>query len=111
MYIYSKSIKEFSPLIIYTLILCTLYYTLYMYMVYTYYRIINFYIYIYIKVNDLYTTYDLYTLKFRQKFQKLTGIALPIFHGVNYTMMPYKRPIKIIIGEGIQTPKVKHVNI
>ena len=33
-------------------------------------------------VNDLYKTYDLGTLRMRQKLQKSTGVALPIFHGV-----------------------------
>lgn len=59
-----------------------------------------------LKLNDLYQTYDMGTLSFRQKFQKSSGIALPIFHGIWGTPLPYKIPMNIIIGEGIDTPPV-----
>lgn len=57
-------------------------------------------------VSDTFLTYDLGTLKFRKWFQKATGIALPIFHGVFGTPLAYKVPLRILIGEGIDTPPV-----
>lgn len=57
-------------------------------------------------VSDLYTTYDLGTLKLRQWLQKTIGVALPIFHGYLGTPLPYKVPLKIVVGEGIETPAV-----
>jgi len=57
-------------------------------------------------VSDLYKTYDLGSLKLRQRLQKYTGIAIPFFHGVWGSPTPYKVPINILIGEPIEMPKV-----
>ena len=57
-------------------------------------------------VSDLYTTYDLGTLKLRKSLQKKTGIALPFFHGWFGTPMPYRVPVRVLIGEPIDTPAV-----
>ena len=60
-------------------------------------------------VNDLYSTYDLGTLSFRRWFQKVSGVALPIFHGRFFSPLPYKVEINVLVGEPIPvpTPKVK----
>jgi len=57
-----------------------------------------------IGTNEAYTTYTaLYPT--RKWIQKKFGIALPIFHGRWFTPLPHPVPIKIVIGEPIQTPK------
>jgi len=53
---------------------------------------------------DLYKTYGIF-LKQRMWIQKKFGIALPIFHGRWFSPLPYKKPLKILIGKPIQTPK------
>jgi hypothetical protein len=55
-------------------------------------------------MNEAFTTYTtLYPA--RKWLQKRLGIALPIFHGRWFTLLPYKVPIKVVIGEPIPTPK------
>ena len=54
-----------------------------------------------IGISDLYSTYDLGTLGFRMWLQKKTGIALPIFHGKWLSPLPYKRPLRVLVGEPI----------
>jgi hypothetical protein len=39
--------------------------------------------------------------------QKNLGIALPVFHGRFGTPLAYKRPIRVLIGKPIPTPKPK----
>ena len=56
--------------------------------------------------SDTYTTYG-FMAKQRQWLQKRFGVALPIFHGRYFTPLPYKVPIKTLIGEPIPTPKPK----
>lgn len=56
--------------------------------------------------SDTYRTYDLFTRQ-RMWLQKNAGIALPIFHGRYCTPLPYKVPIRVLIGEPIQTPAPK----
>lgn len=54
-------------------------------------------------VSDLYTTYS-FMDRIRKKVQKSFGVALPIFHGRWGTPLPYKVPLRILIGEPIATP-------
>jgi len=56
--------------------------------------------------SDTYTTYG-FMARQRQWLQKRFGVALPIFHGRWFTPLPYKVPIKTLIGEPIPTPKPK----
>lgn len=56
--------------------------------------------------SDTYRTYD-FMIKQRMWLQKNAGIALPIFHGRAFTPLPYKVPIKVLIGEPIKTPEPK----
>lgn len=52
---------------------------------------------------DMYQTYHvLHGL--RMLLQKNLGVALPIFHGRWFTTLPYKAPIKVLIGQPIPTP-------
>ncbi|GMH61491.1 hypothetical protein TrST_g9072 [Triparma strigata] len=55
-------------------------------------------------ISDLYTTYS-FLLPLTTFIQKKTGVALPIFHGRYLTPLPYKVPIKILIGTPIPPPK------
>ena len=43
----------------------------------------------------------------RRWIQKTFGVALPIFHGRFFTPMPYKMPVKVVIGKPIPTPAPK----
>ncbi|GMI15195.1 hypothetical protein TrLO_g9839 [Triparma laevis f. longispina] len=54
-------------------------------------------------ISDLYTTYN-FLLPITSWIQKNTGIALPLFHGRWGTPLPYKTPIKILIGNPIDVP-------
>lgn len=54
-------------------------------------------------VSDLYTTYSFFG-GMRKKFQQTFGVALPIFHGRWGTPLPYRVPIRILVGEPIRTP-------
>jgi len=56
--------------------------------------------------NDTFETYG-FALGLRRWIQKNLKIALPIFHGRWFTPLPYKVPMKVIIGEPIETPKPK----
>jgi len=55
------------------------------------------------------TTYQTYRFCERQRqwLQKNCGIALPLFHGRFFTPLPYKSPVKVLIGEPIPTPEPK----
>lgn len=53
--------------------------------------------------NDLYTTYDFMTTT-RRWLQKKFHVALPIFHGRWCTPLPYKQPLRVLIGKPIVTP-------
>lgn len=55
---------------------------------------------------DCYKTYGL-MIGARMWLQRNAGIALPIFHGRCFTPLPYKVPIKTVIGEPISTPMPK----
>ena len=55
-------------------------------------------------VSDLYQTYP-YFMGIRQWLERHLGIALPLFHGRWCTPLPYKTPIRVLIGEPIPTPK------
>jgi hypothetical protein len=55
---------------------------------------------------DVYKTYD-FMGKQRKWLQKNSGIALPIFHGRFFTSLPFKKPVKVLIGEPISTPTPK----
>ena len=59
-----------------------------------------------LQLNDLYQTYDFGTFTMRTWLQKSFGIALPIFHGAYGTPLPYQVPMNVVVGEGIDTPKV-----
>lgn len=56
-------------------------------------------------VSDLYSTYDLGTLGLRLWVQKALGVALPVFHGRALSPLPYKSPVRVLVGEGIDVPK------
>ena len=53
--------------------------------------------------NDVFTTYS-WGIRIRRWIQKNLKIALPIFHGVWGTPLPYRKPIRVIVGEPIATP-------
>ncbi|KAL3911872.1 MAG: hypothetical protein SGARI_001433 [Bacillariaceae sp.] len=55
-------------------------------------------------VTDTYETYS-FGLKWRRWLQKKAGIALPIFHGRWFSPIPYRVPLKNLIGKPIPTPK------
>ena len=54
--------------------------------------------------SDTYRTYG-FMANQRRWLQKTTGIALPIFHGRFLTPLPYKVPIRVLIGKPIATPQ------
>jgi 1-acyl-sn-glycerol-3-phosphate acyltransferase len=54
--------------------------------------------------DDLFETYS-FALSFRCWIQKTFQIALPIFHGRFFTPLPYRVPLKVVVGEPIVTPK------
>lgn len=54
-------------------------------------------------ISDLYTTYN-FLLPITSWIQKNTGIAIPLFHGRWGTPLPYKTPIKVLIGNPIDVP-------
>lgn len=57
-------------------------------------------------VTDLYRTYSIGT-PLRAWIQSTFGVALPIFHGRWGTPLPYKTPIRVLIGEPIRVPMPK----
>ena len=54
--------------------------------------------------SDLFTTYQ-FLGRQRRWLQKTCAIALPIFHGRWLTPLPYKTPMKVVVGKPIPTPK------
>ncbi len=56
--------------------------------------------------NDVYTTYNTWVLPFLQWLSKTTAVALPLFSGRFFTPVPYKRPMKVVIGAPIKVPAV-----
>jgi 2-acylglycerol O-acyltransferase 2 len=52
-------------------------------------------------ISDLYTTYS-FLLSLRMWLQKNTGVALPIFHGRFLSPLPYKVPLKVLVGDPIE---------
>jgi hypothetical protein len=56
--------------------------------------------------SDLYHTYS-FLLPQRLWIQKQFGIALPLFHGLYFSSLPYPSPGKILIGQPIPTPVPK----
>ena len=55
-------------------------------------------------ISDLYTTYS-FGLGARMWLQKTTGIAIPIFHGRWLSPLPYKVPLRVLVGEPIEIKK------
>lgn len=55
---------------------------------------------------DLYKTYA-FLGGFRRWLQKNFGVALPIFHGRFLSPLPFKRPVRVLVGEPIRTPELK----
>lgn len=43
-------------------------------------------------------------MKQRRWLQKHFGIAVPIYHGRWWIPLPYKSPIRVVVGEPIPTP-------
>jgi 2-acylglycerol O-acyltransferase 2/2-acylglycerol O-acyltransferase 1 len=69
--------------------------------------------------NDVYDQLDTeshpYVHKFQMLVKKVMGFTVPIFHArgiFNYDvgMMPYRRPINIVVGKPIRVVQDKHPN-
>lgn len=54
--------------------------------------------------NELYTTYQPFR-EFRRHLAKSFHVALPIFHGRWFSPLPYRRPLKVLIGSPIEVPQ------
>eukprot|EP00520_Triparma_pacifica_P007807 CAMPEP_0118640848 /NCGR_PEP_ID=MMETSP0785-20121206/4967_1 /TAXON_ID=91992 /ORGANISM="Bolidomonas pacifica, Strain CCMP 1866" /LENGTH=255 /DNA_ID=CAMNT_0006532253 /DNA_START=351 /DNA_END=1115 /DNA_ORIENTATION=+ len=52
-------------------------------------------------ISDLYSTYSL-GMGVRMWIQKTTGVALPFFHGRFLSPLPYKVPVRVVVGEVIK---------
>ena len=56
--------------------------------------------------SDLFVTYS-WGIGIRMWMQKKLHISLPLFHGRFFTPLPYKVPIKVLVGEPLKVPVPK----